>query len=104
MERTISSSLATLVDQQARVDGWLHNFRELGKIGFVILRDRGGFTQVVVTDKDTLKEMKDLQPGSVLRAVGMVKKTDSTDIGVELTDAKIEILVPIHEIPPVAYN
>ncbi len=104
MQRTISSSLSAVVGKEARVEGWLHNFRELGKVGFVILRDRGGLTQIVVDNKDTLKEVSKLQPGSVIRAVGMVKETNSTDIGVELVDAKVEILVPITEVPPVSYN
>ncbi len=104
MQRTISSQLLPLAGQKARVEGWLHNFRELGKIGFLILRDRGGLVQVVVDNADSLKKIKDLQPGSVIRAIGEVKETKATDNKVELVNPEIEVLVPIHEIPPVAYN
>lgn len=104
MQRTISVELPSLVEQEARVEGWLHNFRELGKLGFLIVRDRGGLVQVVVNNTDTLKELSSMQPGTVVRVVGTVKKTDSTDIGVEIIDPTVEILVPIKEIPPVSYN
>lgn len=104
MQRTISTDLANAVGQKVRIDGWLHNFRELGKLGFLIVRDRGGLMQVVVHDADTLKELSELQPGSVVRVVGTVKETDATEIGVELVDPVVEIKVPIHEVPPVAYN
>jgi len=104
MQRTISTDLSSAIGQQVRIDGWLHNFRELGKLGFLIVRDRGGLMQVVVNTKDTLKELGELQPGSVLRVVGMVKKTESTELGVEIVDPVVEIKVPITEVPPVAYN
>jgi nondiscriminating aspartyl-tRNA synthetase len=104
MLRTISADLASAVGQQVRIDGWLHNFRELGKMGFLIVRDRGGLIQVVVHDANTLKDLSELQPGSVVRVVGTVKETEATEIGVELVDPAVEIKVPIHEVPPVAYN
>ncbi|MCC7304167.1 aspartate--tRNA(Asn) ligase, partial [bacterium] len=104
MERIISTDLASQVGKQVRVEGWLHNFRELGKLGFLILRDRGGLTQVVVNNSDTLKKLATLQPGSVIRAIGTVKTTESTEAGAEVVDPTVEILVPITEVPPVSYN
>jgi len=104
MRRTISSELSSQVSKEVRVDGWLHNFREMGKLGFLILRDRGGLLQVVVNSKEALDELSTLQPGSVVRVLGTVKKTDSTEIGVEIIDPKVEVLVPIKEVPPVSYN
>jgi len=104
MQRTLSTDLPSAIGQQVRIDGWLHNFRELGKLGFLIVRDRGGLMQVVVNTKETLKELSVLQPGSVLRVVGTVKKTESTELGVEIIDPVVEIKVPITEVPPVAYN
>jgi len=104
MKRTISSELSSQVSKEVRVDGWLHNFREMGKLGFLILRDRGGLLQVVVNSKEALDELSTLQPGSVVRVLGTVKKTDSTEIGVEIIDPKVEVLVPIKEVPPVSYN
>lgn len=104
MKRSISSELSQLVGKEVRIDGWLHNFREMGKLGFLILRDRGGLVQVVVNNKDALDELSTLQPGSVIRVLGMVKKTESTEIGVEIIDPKVEVLVPIKEVPPVTYN
>lgn len=104
MERTISSGLAALVGQQARVEGWYHNLRELGKVGFLVLRDRDGLVQVVIDKKETIKELAKLQPGTVIRAIGTVKETTATDIGVELVSPEIEVLVPITEVSPVSYN
>lgn len=104
MERIISTELSGYEGKEVRLDGWLHNFRELGKLGFLIIRDRGGLVQVVVDNKDTLKELATLQPGSVVRVVGTVKRTDSTEIGVEVVNPTVEIKVPIKEVPPVSYN
>lgn len=104
MQRTISTGLPALVGKEVRVEGWLHNFRELGKMGFLIVRDRGGLTQVVVDNKETLKELSSMQPGTVVRVLGTVKETTQTDIGVEIITPTVEILVPIKEVPPVSYN
>lgn len=104
MKRIISSELSTHVGETVRVEGWLHVVREMGKLGFLVLRDRGGLVQIVVDNRESLKELSSLQPGSVIRVVGAVQQTEATDIGVEVISPVIDVLVPITEVPPVVYG
>jgi nondiscriminating aspartyl-tRNA synthetase len=101
--RTLASELLSVVGQQVRVSGWLNNVRPLGTINFVIVRDRTGFIQVVVVDKEDFKKLSSLQPGSILTIQGKVVANPQAALGVEIVDPKITIDTPIHEIPPVEY-
>ncbi|MBP9758971.1 aspartate--tRNA(Asn) ligase [Candidatus Dojkabacteria bacterium] len=104
MERRLSKELAQYKGKEVMIRGWLNNIRSLGKINFIIVRDRKGFVQVVVIEKSEYAKIKDLQPGSVLKITGKVQETTQTDIGIELIDPKIEVEVPIKEVPPVEYT
>lgn len=107
MERTLSSELGSKLGKKVLVKGWLHNKRILGKIAFLILRDRDGLMQVTTVDSKVIKEVDKLQEGSVIYATGIVKEFKSSgDNGLkyEITDPEIEIAVPVFEIPPIEYN
>ncbi len=99
--RIISNQLPEFAGQKVLVKGWLHNFRELGKVNFLIVRDRGGLFQVVVQEKSQLDKLAGLKTGTVLSIVAEVSRTENTDLGVELVDPEITILVPITEVAPV---
>lgn len=101
MVRTISNELAAAAGKQVLLKGWLHTVRELGKINFVILRDRGGFVQIVVEDKDEMNKLKGMQTGTVLTVEGKAQATKNTELGVEVVDPKFTIEVPITEVSPV---
>ncbi len=101
-ERTLSTDIVNKVGQEVGLKGWLHRVRNLGKIAFVILRDRKGTVQVVV-EKDLIKKIEDLHPGSVLYVVGKVNKTNATDLGAEVLATDIHVEVPIKEAPPIKY-
>lgn len=104
MKRTLSIELKDSESKQVMIRGWLNNIRSLGKINFVIVRDRKGFVQVVIEDSEEFKKVKDLQPGSVIKVVGDVQITEHTDIGAEVVNPKIEVEVPIYEVPPIEYT
>jgi nondiscriminating aspartyl-tRNA synthetase len=103
MNRILAEDLPKHLDQEVTVRGWLNNFRPLGKLNFLILRDRSGFVQAVIENKEDFKKIAHLQPGSVLNITGKAVKTDQAGLGVELINPKIEVEVPIHEVPPVEY-
>src|SRR3989338_4865683 len=48
----------------------MNNLRLMGKIAFLLLRDRTGLIQIVVEEKEDLEKLKSLQPGSILKVVG----------------------------------
>lgn len=103
-ERILSNQLIEHIGERVLVQGWLHTTRELGKLVFLILRERTGLIQVVIDDKDSMNLLKNMQPGTILSIIGKVMKTDATDSGVELINPEIAVDVPITEVSPVAYN
>jgi nondiscriminating aspartyl-tRNA synthetase len=104
MKRIISSELVSYQDQQVRVEGWLHILRALGKLNFLILRDRSGLIQVVIHDKAVLDQVKDLQVGSILDITGIVKVADQAELGVEITEPQIKVVSAVTEAMPVEIN
>src|SRR5262245_47196399 len=103
MERVLAVELAQHVQKQVLVRGWLNNLRAMGKINFLLVRDRSGLIQVVVQDREELKKISTLQPGSLLIIQGTVHANAQAGLGVELIDPKIEVEISIKEVPPVEY-
>lgn len=103
MKRTLASELKNFIDSPVRLEGWLHTVRSKGKINFLILRDRSGLAQIVIQDKEELKKIASLQPGSILLIEGRAIAAEQADLKVEIVDPKITVTVPIKEIPPIEY-
>jgi nondiscriminating aspartyl-tRNA synthetase len=103
MKRVLSSELSQRIQQPVELRGWLNNVRPFGKLNFLILRDRMGFAQIVIEDKEEYRKIANLQPGSVLRVVGTAVQSSHAELGVEVIKPSIIIEVPIHEAPPVEY-
>ena len=99
--RTLSSDVAQHSGQTVTVEGWLHKKRLLGGLTFINVRDRRGLVQVVIKDKDEVEKLRGLQIGTVLRVEGTVKEEPRAPGGVELHDAKLEVLVPVTDEPPI---
>ncbi|OVE79570.1 hypothetical protein BVY00_00055 [bacterium G20] len=70
MDRVLTSEVSQHAGQQAMVKGWLHKKRLLGGLNFIVLRDRGGLTQVVVEDKKEVDKLHGLHIGTVLEITG----------------------------------
>lgn len=103
MKRVLSSELSHHLDQQVTLRGWMNNLRPFGKLNFMILRDRAGFSQIVIEDKEEYRKLANLQPGSVLRVTGTPVRSAQAELGVEVILPTITVEVPIHEAPPVEY-
>ncbi len=103
MQRTLSSELSKQIGTRVHLRGWLHTLRALGKVNFLILRDFKGLSQIVIVEKSELQKIAHLQPGSVLSVEGNAVKSSQAGLGVEITDPKITVEVPIQEAPPVEY-
>lgn len=103
MKRLTSSQLSDHLLQKVMVRGWLHHCRLLGKIGFLILRDREGLMQIVLKDPELLERVLSIQPGSILSVEGMVTANARCDLGFELVDALVEIDVAITKPPLIEY-
>ena len=101
MERTLSKGVAALIGQPIMIEGWLHKKRLLGGLSFIMVRDRQGVTQVVVEDKDEVEKLRALQVGTVMRVTGNVVAEERAPGGAEVHDAKLEVLVPVTDEPPI---
>lgn len=102
MQRVLARELANCIDKKVHVRGWLNNLRTFGKLTFLILRDRTGLSQIVIENKDELKKVSDLQPGSILKIHGRVVASSSA-FKVELAEPSIEVENPIREVPSIEY-
>lgn len=102
-QRVLASKLSQYVNQPVQVRGWLNNIRPFGKLNFLILRDRTGFIQVVIDDKEEFKKISHLQTGSILSIYGKAVASTQAGLGVEIVSPTIHVEVPIKEIPPVDY-
>lgn len=103
MERALSNELLQFIDKPVELKGWLNNIRPFGKINFLILRDRTGFAQILIEDKEEYRKISHLQPGSVLRVRGTAVRSSHAELGVEVIHPSIQVDVPIQEVPPVEY-
>lgn len=104
MKRVLSKQCPGYLEKQVLLKGWLTDLRKLGKIAFLILRDRAGFIQIVIEDKKELEKLKNLYVGTVLEIVGKVQKAEQTELKVELVKPKITVLEPVTDVPPIEYN
>ncbi|BCX14164.1 MAG: hypothetical protein KatS3mg085_696 [Candidatus Dojkabacteria bacterium] len=102
--KIFSTQLKEYSGEKVKLLGWLSKVRNIGKIAFLILRDGKGFIQVVIENKEQIKEIENLQPGSVIEVVGEVRKTDKTELGVEIIDPQIKIIKKIIEPSPIEIN
>jgi nondiscriminating aspartyl-tRNA synthetase len=91
-----TNELEKNVGKEVVVSGWVHDVRLLGKINFVLLRDREGIVQVTAVQDKVPKEIseliKKLHQEDVLSVKGKVAKSKSKDYPVEMIPEEIEIV------------
>lgn len=103
MKRVLSSELLQHLDQPVELRGWINNIRPFGKLNFLILRDRAGFAQIVIENKEEYRKIAHLQAGSVLKIRGTPAKSNQAELGVEVIQPTIEVEVAIQEASPIEY-
>ncbi len=96
-ERILVSELAEHVGERVSVMGWLHRLRELSNVTFLIVRDRSGLGQVVIT---AATEAAKLHAETVLAVTGDVVASEHAPGGAELHEPRIEVLAASPETPP----
>ena len=97
MFRNATTAEASKVDNETvKLCGWVHDIRVLGRIAFIILRDRYGFAQVTLikgaVGKEKFKEYTKISRESVICVDGISKKSEQAKLGFEVIPEKIEIL------------
>lgn len=96
MPRILSSALSTtstsMPGEPVTVEGWVHRRRQLANVTFVVVRDRSGFAQVVVTDPAVRGEVANLPEETVVRVTGTLAANEKAPGGVEIVDPTITAL------------
>ena len=88
MQRILSTDLIRHLGETVTVAGWIHRRRLLKSVGFLVLRDAAGFTQVVA-DPAGLRELAE---ESVVEVTGTATGSEQAPGGVELTGPSIRVL------------
>lgn len=90
---------ADLLDQNICVAGWIEDIRDIGKLGFVSLRDFTGLMQIVVSG-DLLSDMRVIPRQSCVLVDGKVQRSKAKNIDFEIKANKIFLLSKaIHPLP-----
>ena len=97
MLRTHTTKECSSLDgEKVRVCGWVHDIRVLGRIAFMLVRDRYGLAQVTViksmVGKEKLKEYTKIPRESVVCVSGVVQKSEQAKLGFEILPDEIEVL------------
>jgi nondiscriminating aspartyl-tRNA synthetase len=103
MKRVLAAELKQHHEKKVLLQGWLNSFRSLGRLGFLILRDRSGFAQVVIEEKEMAKRLSQLHPGTVLKVVGTAVRSEEAELGAEVRSPTLTVEVAIQEPPPIEY-
>jgi nondiscriminating aspartyl-tRNA synthetase len=98
MERTHVQDLAKSQGRAVTCAGWVHRIRSLGKVTFVLVRDRTGIVQTVWDDAP------DLSLESVVKVNGSVEANEKAPGGYEVKGEELEILSRAEPDLPVAVN
>jgi aspartyl-tRNA synthetase len=95
MERTYSTEVDPS-DDRVTVAGWAHEIRDIGKLVFVVLRDREGSIQITfkedVVDANIFDTAKNLGKEDVIEVVGTVEESDQAPGGREIHPDEIRVL------------
>jgi nondiscriminating aspartyl-tRNA synthetase len=79
------------IGQEIRIIGWIEDFRDIGKLGFIMLRDTTGLIQCILLG-DNLQTARDIPRQSNVSIYGMVQDTKSKNFEVELKVIEISVL------------
>ncbi|HZU73957.1 MAG TPA: aspartate--tRNA(Asn) ligase [Acidimicrobiales bacterium] len=100
MERTLSSEIGAHQGGRVRLCGWLHHQRRLGQVSFLLVRDRAGIAQVVVTDEATRAEADRLVAETVVEVCGVVEASDQAPAGFEIHQPSVSVIAAPADTPP----
>jgi nondiscriminating aspartyl-tRNA synthetase len=98
MQRILTTELPAHAGKRVLLQGWLHRRRELSQVTFLILRDRSGQAQIVVSGSEPQTR---LEPETVLEIEGVAVANAQSPGGVEVHEPRIRVLAGPAARPPV---
>ncbi|KYH34989.1 asparagine--tRNA ligase [Clostridium tepidiprofundi DSM 19306] len=102
MNRVLVSQLMKHINEEVKISGWVHRIRKLGKIAFLLLRDRSGIVQCIVNTKEV--DIKGIKLESVVNIFGNVVENSKCKLGVEIQLSSLEIISEVKEDLPIEVN
>jgi nondiscriminating aspartyl-tRNA synthetase len=100
VERTLAAEIGSTAGNVVRLAGWLHHQRALARVSFLLLRDRSGIAQVVVTDAAARAEAAALLPETVIEVVGTAVRNDQAPGGIEVVEPTVSVIAEPTGLPP----
>lgn len=98
MKRILAAQVKDFVGKDVFLQGWVHQIRAMGKMMFILLRDRSGIVQAIVLDPAI--RTVDLERETVVGIRGTVKSVEQARGGVEVEVKAIEqICKPVAPVP-----
>jgi len=103
MEQALAVDLSLHEGTRVYVQGWVHTIRKLGEVNFLIVRDRSGLTQAVMSSVE-LRPLAGLQLETVVRVEGEVVAAPSAPRGYELHNNTVTVISPVTDPLPFPIN
>ncbi|MCS6903075.1 MAG: aspartate--tRNA(Asn) ligase [Candidatus Bipolaricaulota bacterium] len=102
MIRTLAIEVPHKLNEKVFLQGWVYNLRPIGKLCFLVLRDRSGTVQAVLYDRADLAQQ--LREESVIELVGYVRRDERAPNGCEVLISDLKILSTPPEALPIQIN
>ncbi len=90
--RTLIKETVSQIGSEVTLSGWIHTIRDVGKLAFLLVRDRSGIIQVIIADELYQAEMKNLSPESVVTITGTVKERGAKAVNPNMSTGTVEVL------------
>lgn len=92
------------VGKTVKMNGAVHNIRDMGEFAFIILRKAEGLVQCVYEEGKTEFDLKDLKEESAVEVTGVIALEERAPQGFELRLTGIRVLSEPAETMPIAIN
>ena len=92
------------VGKTVKMNGAVHNIRDMGEFAFIILRKEEGLVQCVYEEGKTEFDLKDLKEESAVEVTGVIAPEERAPQGFELRLTGIRVLSEPAETMPIAIN
>ncbi len=100
-DRVLAAELSQHIGQPVRLSGWLHRKRQLKSVSFLILRDRSGLAQAVLSGPQaSLAGLAGLPEETVLSVTGLVRASAQAPGGAEIVAPEVTALSEPAAPPP----
>ncbi|MBU5678320.1 MAG: aspartate--tRNA(Asn) ligase [Candidatus Aenigmatarchaeota archaeon] len=99
-----SKDIPKVEGSKVKVAGFVETVREVGKICFLILRDRYGTIQITTKEKNFIKMFKDIPRESFIAIEGNVTLNQEARNGFEIIPTNVEIITKAEKPLPIDFS